>query len=291
MSTIVEDAQTHDIDPVVTKPELGGRASFMANRRSTHIFGAMATDPGNPITSFVDSNSVVQQAGLVEGVPKRSQCERLWRVRTDGLEVIRSGVGLAPLARGALVPNAGQLGRGLGNITAYKLLVDVWTTTGNTNFRMDIGETIDIVAAHVNVSFLGPVNATEVGSNVGPAGLRTGVVSDALVGYALNMIEAADNHVEVVYTQQLLIPSNAAAVVQIPRFAIGLKVEMGLDIVAAAWTKSVDAAALIPQAPLEFNAAGTISTTESGPLGSSGFLTTDIRAPVRFATLIWTIRP
>lgn len=272
----------------IVRPTLGGRSSLMANSRSTHLFGALSTDIGNPQTSFQGSGTEVPRAGLLEK-PKYAECERLWRIRSAGVEVIReSAAPLPPLARTAVVGTA----QGLGPVAGFKLLVDVGASSGQTTLRMDIGETLDILGYSVNVAFLGPANAVEVGSNQAAAGTRAGIISDAVVGFSLNMIEEADCHCEVTYTQLVNIPSGAASTFAVPRFAKALKVQFGTGTAAAAWTKHIDPApGILATGTLAFNAAGTVSTDNSKSVAGANFISTDTVVAVRFASLIWTIRP
>ena len=288
---LFDDSKPREDKIRVTEPVLGGRASLMSNRRTTQLFGQLATDGTTPLVTF-NGTAEIRSAGILESPRNQSQCQRLWRIRTAGVEVLRSSQApVAPLTRSEITAGADD---GLGQVNAYKLLIDVSSDTGFTSLRGDIGQTIDIVGFSINVSFIGPPDAVEVGSNPGAVVPQDGLVADAVVGYSLSMIEAPDCHCEWEYTQFVAIPAAAPLAIEVPRFARRVRAFMSLGTAAASWVKSLDGGPtpVFPVGPLDFDVAGIVSTTESEDLGgAASFITTDTDAADRFAVLIWTIRP
>jgi hypothetical protein len=273
----------------ITRPTLGGRVSMMDNAYSAQIFGSMATDATTPETTFVPLDTIVAATGI-DQQPPQDACERLWRIRTAGVEQIRfDNNPQAPLTRTQIANNSAD---GLGQVSGVKIIVTVGASSGFTQFRMDVGNTLDIVGFRLSVSLLSTASAIEVGSNRDalPPGTRSGVIFDTIVGFALHMIEEVDCHCETVFTQRVLIPNNVAVDIEIPKFATAVKAQYGLGVAGASWEKLIGTG-VFTVGFLEFVAAGTTSTDESADLGNATFLRTDVAAGARFVTLIWTIRP
>ncbi len=275
----------------ITRPTLGGRVSRMGNAFSAQIFGSMAVNETIPETTFLPLETIVPAIGI-DQQPPQDACERLWRIRTAGVEVIRfDNNPLAPLTRPVITNTSDD---GLGQVSGVKIIVTVGTSSGFTQFRMDVGNTIDIVGFRLSLSLLSTANAAQVASDreALPPGTRSGVVFDTIVGFALHMIEAVDCHCETLFTQRVLIPDGVASNIEIPTFATRVKAQFGLGTAATSWEKMIGSGVnSFTAGLLEFVAAGTTSTNESADLGNATFLRTDVVGGARFVTLIWTIRP
>lgn len=286
MGTLIEES------PLITRPVLGGRSSVMSNATTAQTFGQIATDPAAPATTMVNLDTEIGDVGKLVRPPRelaQDTCQRLWRVRTAGVELVTFGNGQTALTREAIL--AAQTQDGRGQVIGVKALVKLGTNSGNTIFRMDIGQAIDVRAFSIDVGLLSSVGAGQVGS-VGTGAVINGTASNAVVGWDITMIENTDDHTEVRYSQLILIAAAAVVTVEVPTFATQVRVNMVSGVSAAPWTKTADAGGVYPTGPVEFNAGGTISTTESGELGNARFLRTNaFGLGVRSANITWTIRP
>lgn len=279
----------------VTLENLLGRVSTPQNQASLQVFGQIST--GAQIAQQLLPGRVqVQGAGQAYGV--NTAGFRMRRIRTSGIQNTRfSQTQLAPLDRSQITAEDGS--RRTPN---FSLLVSASTPEGLTQFRMNVGETLDMLAGAVNIAIVGPQGSVLVPGAGGQIDPVDGVVGDAIIGTSVSCIESASGtHSKVIYSEIYRLPANVATAIPVPAYARSCKAEIiyraGLGGgPSSEWYFTADAAGTLRIGRLEWNAGTTVSTDESKHCGTASFLLTDIlndgeQSGDRVVALFWTIAP
>lgn len=281
---------------------LGGRAALMPQARQFQVFGNVAA-AGPPQISFVP---ITQQLNVGNtGKDRDKNCiERLWRIRSSGLEVQRESVGaVAPLTVQQIQNDPPGAAVSQGGTTSFKVRVDANSTSGAYyTFDMDAGQPVELYAASVTAYFIGPANAVEISAPSGTAGAaaaptRAGFVLDALLSLSLMATEVNTGANEVWLTEKFLLPGNTEFVIPIPHLARKIRISMATGTSAAPWgiflgnpTITLPDAFQVGQ--ITFDAGGIVSTTESEVLPSATHIRTNNNGvAARFCSITWGIRP
>jgi len=267
-----------------------GRAPGKCSRQM-QLFAAVST-------TFAEANYVPIEDPIREAsdqfVPSwRPNGERLWRVRSAGLELQRSsGDGVAPLTQAAIVsgPTATQ---SRGGSSVFKIRVDVTSDTGNYFFDMDCGQPVEVYGKTVAITVLGPSNAFVVHQGNETETL-SGVLVDALLSTAINAAEESLGQTEVHLTQHFAVAANTQVAIPVPQRARGLQVYTGVGPNPAQWIRHIGDPLRITNTlqvgTVDF--AGANSVLESSPVGDETHILTDIDVNnARFFTVVWTIKP
>lgn len=269
----------------------------MASWKAPQFFGSITTGvpDANPQTF---QPSVV---GMPVGFPQRSefgQCERLWRIRSSGREVLRSSAApINPLTR-QQIDNVDNTPAGASNnpIVHLKKQIKLQSRTGESNFTFDIGQAIELYGFSVDVDILAPAGTLEVSDSV-PATLAltaTGLVFDAALGIEVLAIETSLGNITGRLTQHLVVLATAQPTIAVPRNAIRLRIlQSAVGAASPTWNRFIGDPAVhasLNIGPINF--VGRISTLQSTEIGDATHLQTDVDAVNnRFYTLIWEIRP
>lgn len=265
-----------------------GRSNSETVDPTYHCFGQVSSDPTRLFAFLSDPRDAVQGgAALVRGQGENTF--RIRRIRSSGIEVVReSQADAAPLTQSEIErPQPGCQGA-----PNFSLLVSAQTREGMTQFRMDVGCTLDLLCGKVDVQICGP-NAVTIGTAGSDAELA-GVIVDARIGVAVSCIETADGgHRRVPFTELWGIPNSTTPALPIPANARALKVKMALGAAAASWTLYADDPTLgnIPVGDVAFDAGGTYSLDETADVTGARYLVPDSVASDRGAQLTWQIEP
>jgi hypothetical protein len=229
----------------------------------------------------------------------RGQDERLWRVRSSGMELQRfTGDGVAPLAKDVIVAPATSAlpaGASRGGSVTFKLQVKVRSSSGNYEFFMDAGQAVEVVGKDVEVGLFGPANSVEVVPSTPATVTQTGLVIDSVIGVALNAAEQAMAQTAVHFTQHFFVAANTQTSIAVPRYARGIKVFTGTGPApAASWERWIGDPAIVTNGlrvgTVDF-AAGT-SIPASDQVGDETHIRVDLDANnARLFTVVWTIKP
>jgi hypothetical protein len=268
---------------------LGG--TTQADRpRQIQLFASVNTTAA--ITTLVPLDTVID---ATEQIPcfYESQTERLWRVRTSGVEIQRfSGGAIGPLTvpqiRGPAVPAGASRG---GSVT-FKFRVRICSLSGNYQFFMDAGQAIEVYGYRIQTAVVGPVNTIEVT----PSNTTTlaGVLIDSVVGSSILAAEASLGQREVSFTEHLFVAQNTNSVLAVPEHARAVKVYTASGPAPAAWTRHIGDPAVLGGnlAVGTINFTGNTSSDLSNRLGDETHIQTDNDpANPRLFTIVWTIRP
>jgi hypothetical protein len=259
----------------------------MASWKSPQLFSSVTT--GGEVA--VDQATYQQlTATLPLGYPQRfsggdTGCERLWRVRSTGREVLRySAAGVNPLPRDQI------------EVTHYKKVIKLQSRALTTRLTLDIGQTIELYGFSLDVDILGPPGMAEVSTSVAESLTveRTGLVSDAVLAVEILAIEAPLGNREARFTQHLYVENNTQPVIAIPFGAIGLRVlQTAGGGAATTWNRFIgDPSIHSSLAVGQITFTNRISDVRSSEIGDATHIQVDLDAiNDRFFTLIWRIRP
>lgn len=284
---------SHEVTSVdVADLPLLGRAEEGNASPTLHVFGQIATDATDVPGTLTDARASVQGAGKLAGGTQFSKL-RMRRIRSSATEVVRSAAqAVSPLGRNEIRPP----GAGLDRCANYHLIVALSTPEGNTEFRMDVGQTLDMLCGAVNFQVAGGGSDSYlVGQTAQPDAQLEGLVADALIKPVVTCIESAEgDRSQVTFSELVRIPTATQLPIPVPAFAIACKVLMA-DGTSTDWSTfaGLDAGAgLSPEGIIVFDANGQYSLDETAPLGQAQYLLTDQTGQGdRIAKLIWTIRP
>jgi len=263
-----------------------GRAEPASPESPTYqLYGRIASS-ALPHLTLLPQRTAVQGAGKVKGC-REASC-RIRRIRSGGCEVQRlADRGEGPIAISAIRPPEA----GAYRAPSYSLLVDASTPEGFTQFRMDIGETLDLLCSQVNLTICGP-DSTLITAGQQDIELE-GIVTDANIGVAVSAIETADGgHRRVTFSELVRIPADAALMIVVPSCAREVKAYMVTGTSGAAWTGYTSSTVpLVPELLMQFDAGGLYSLDETRELGGIAGLQTDTNASDRLVALVWQIEP
>ncbi len=278
----------HDHTVTVDHFPLGGRVRTLTHADPVYrVFGAIALNPGDLPGTLYSQRTPVQGAGKTKGC--RDSEFRMRRIRSSGIEVVRSAPQNpeGPLPINDVVPPED----GSNRSPSFSMLIDASTPEGLTTFRMDIGETLDMLCSTVNITLCGP-DAQLVGAT--PIDPRLGLLTDARVGVAVSAIESVDGgHRRVTFSELVRIPANAPLYIPVPSYARECKVFMtqGSVVGAPPWQGFVDNIGFAEACLIDFDPTGTYSLNETRELAGASFLRTDSNPADRVASLVWQIEP
>lgn len=273
----------------VVSTTLGGRAVTDAQGDPTwHVFGQIASNAASISATLNDQRQECWGGGKNKGC--RDSAFRLRRIRSSGIEIVREvAEPTSPLPITDIVARS----RGCNRVSSFSLLINAETPAGFTDFRMDVGETLDIVASQVNYTICGPNGALVIGAP-SPVRQLSGIISDGRIGVSVSQIEEDGGHRSVRFSELWRIPVNRQPFLPIPTFARELKVYMVQGATTSGpWaTFASTTTNAIQEGILDFDASNTFSLDETRALGSSAFLRPDRNVQTdRIASLIWTIEP
>lgn len=274
----------------VVNGRLGGLTQCDSPRQ-IQLFGTISIN--ETPTSYVPITTVLE---ATEQVPcwYTSKVERLWRIRTSGVEVQRFvGDPTGPLTRPEILGPATPAGASRGGSVTYKFRVTVCSLSGNYEFLMDAGQPIEVYGHRIQVAAVGPTNAVEV-TPVTDSGTRQGLLIDSIVGASILASEASLGQTEVRFTQHLSVAAGAQTSIPVPEHAVGIKVYTGSGPVPLVWTTHIGDPAILGTALAvgTINFTGDTSADRSIQIGDATHVRTDINAnSARFFTIVWTIRP
>lgn len=277
-----------DPSPVIVKdlPLLGRTAQHQGDP-TLHVFGVVATNPSDIPGTLVDNRLPVQGAGWTLGRNDGHRF-RMRRIRSSGVQVTRSvGVPTSALARSAVVNPPGAF-----RVPSYHLLVTASTPEGNTQFRMCVGHTMDLLCGAVDIAVCGggPTAVVVAGQNIDVQ--QTGVIADAVIKPSVSCIESAAGDRSVTnFCEMVRIPAATNLVIPVPSFATSVKVYASAAV-AADWLTYIgdEGGPLVPCGRLDFG-GNEYSNDATSHLGACGYLVTDSALADRFCKIVWNIKP
>lgn len=273
------------------RTRLGG-ISQCDSPRQIQLFSTISSD-GLP-ANFVEMTTPINAS---EQIPcfYSSKVERLWRVRTSGVELQRFSAGaVVALTRPQILGPATPAAMSRGGSVTYKFRVRVCSLSGNYDFLMDAGQPIEVYGNQIQVTVVGPANALEVTDVNAAVNTQQGLLLDSIVGVSILAAEQSLSQKQVRFTQHIHVAAGGQTSIPVPDHAIGVKVYTGSGPAPALWTKHIGDPAILATAL----ATGTIlfradtSENVSNLMGDATHIRTDINVGnARFFTIVWTIRP
>lgn len=275
----------------------------MASWKSPQFFAEVTGSVGDP--AVVDPATFVPStAPQPLGFPQRyggggTGCERLWRVRSSGREVLRfSAEALTPLSREQVEqPDRLPAGASGAPVTRFKKLIKLQSRALTLPLVLDIGQAIELYGFSVDVDILGPLGTVEVSSSV-PATMLVergpGLVADAVLAVEILAIEAPLGNREARLTQHVFVAANTQSSIPIPYAAVGLRIlQTAAGAASTFWTRLIGDPAIHPSLEVgQVTFTNRISDVRASEIGDATTLRTDVDAVNdRFYTLIWRIRP
>lgn len=293
-----QECQRLKIEDVV----LLGRATCMSSFQAPQIFGSFASNAGVPNTWVAQAPlgavGWAQRVGRGQAGPIQSGRERLWRVRSSGLQVLRAtGDSVTPLRREQITnPNQLPAAASRSPILALKKRIKIQGYTEETNITIDIGESIELYGFSVDIDLVGPPGTIVVSDGVSTSltATATGLVFDAALGVEVLAIEAPLGKKRAKLTQHVPVLLNTQPTIAVPTAATEVKIlQTTAGTASTSWNRFVGDPAVhasIQTGPITFT--GRISDDRANELGNATHLQTDLDAVNdRFYTLIWTIEP
>lgn len=236
------------------------------------------------------------------GWPQRvghGECERLWRIRSSGREVLRfSAENLTPLPRGQIEnPTALPAGATGTPVVHLKKQIKLQSRTATTNiFTLDIGQSIELYGFSVDIDILAPLGTAEISTSIPASTIltRSGLVIDAVLAVEILALEAPLGQKIARLTQHVFVEADTQVSIPIPNAAIGGRIlQTTAGAASPTWTRWIGDPAIhssLQVGPIVF--ANRVSEMSSTEIGDCTTLQTDLDAVNdRFYTLIWRIRP
>jgi hypothetical protein len=225
-------------------------------------------------------------------------------IQTSVTEILRSSTEPAALTPLPLVayasPNsnlpAGAT-RAVGR-SQVKLRLSAEISTIGRQWFQDAGQTIEVLADCVSVSYFAPSNFVEItAANETSTTIQAhGLVIDTQISVSICRLEQSIGIPSVAYTQNLFVPAESSLTIAVPPFATEVLIyENALGAASTAWTQwyadpAVTAGAV--QAGLLPFIPGQRRTQQETLIPDVTHLQTDADLNAdRFFTLLWTVRP
>lgn len=270
----------------------------MASWKSPQFFASLAAEDGLVVDP---AGWVPPTEGQPLGFPQRfgigTGCERLWRIRSTGREVLRfAGNGTTPLTRSQIEqPSQLPAGASANEVTHYKKLIKLQSRALTTQLVLDIGQTIELYGFSVDIDILAPANAVEISNAPGSADVdRSGLVADTILAVEILAIEAPLGNRVGRFTQHVSVAANTQETIAVPFGAIGVRIiQTPAGTASTAWNRFIGDPAIHASLNVGvLNFTARVSDLSSTEIGDCTHLQTDLDAlNDRFYTLIWRIRP
>lgn len=274
--------------------DLSGRMRPLEGK-ALRLFGSISSTVGPDGSGYLPP---VRMVGNWQP-QKRQGCEcGLWMIQSSVVEILRSAeeLTLFPLNNvNVFNPNsalpAGAV-RAPGR-SQVKLNITAEASTTARTWQQDVGQTLEVNADCIGISYFVPDNFYEVPGLTMPA--RSGLVVDVYLSVSLNRLEQSVGNNEAILTTNLFVPGGTQGVVTVPAFAREVTIYQTTDGIASAlWTQWYGNPAVVAgsvQAGVLPWIAGSRRTEQESLLPDVTHLRTDLDDLDRFYTLRWLIRP